>query len=128
MHGSHLHREVSGEPEVYVIMGQQHGLHPRKVLWLLVFHPQQLRGREAGDDGVPKRGGEAGGLRGGLDVTPQLCGADDAVLRVEGDEAVLLTADTNSGHKRAVHGLQRGGGGLLHGLRSMHSMRCSGIV
>lgn len=66
----HLHRKVASEPVIDVIMWEEHSGDARKLVRLLVRHPQNLRGREPGDDGVADRRGEPRCLRRRLNITP----------------------------------------------------------
>ncbi len=101
-----FHALHAAEPEVDVVVRQQDGLGFGKVLRLLLLHPHDLGDGVAGQHGIAGEVNDAGltaefvgdlrtlCLGGG--IAPQLGRADDLVLGIEGDEAVLLTADADA--------------------------------
>ena len=115
--------ELPGQP----VVREQHARDAVGELGLVVGQPAQLRDGEAGDrhrtDGLGPDGRAAElvdeverRLR-GAGVVPQQRGPDDVVVLVEGDHAVLLTADADGLDvvEQALRGLAEGvppGGGV----------------
>jgi len=84
-------------------MGQQHGGQTLVMLGLMLFEPENLRCREAGQHGIaqqpdglflaPEPFHDLFAFGGGGGVTPQFGRADHLAVLVQRDEPVLLAAD-----------------------------------
>ena len=109
-----LHHFLTGEPEIEIVVGQEHGGQVGVILRLVLLEPKNFRGGVAGQHGVAQGADDlleaaellvhflALGHGGG--VAPQLGRADHFPLRVEGHEPVLLAADAD-GFDFATDGL-----------------------
>ena len=130
-----FHGLLAGEPEIEVIVRQQHRGQALVVLRLVLLQPENLGRGEAGQDGVAERAngllepaellGDLVALGGGGGVAPELGRADDLAVLVERHEAVLLAADADGldlGGGRfglAERAADGGGGGVAPGVRML---------
>ena len=115
-----LHDLLTGEPEIQVVMRQEHGREPREVLRLVLLQPKNLRGGETWEhrDALLANGRlrpaellhDLIALSGSRRIAPQLGRTDDFSVFVERHEPVLLAADADGLHltRAGLRRFQRG--------------------
>ncbi len=91
--------------EVEVIVGEKDFPKGFEVMRFVLLEPQDFRGGVPGEDGVSllfqevfcaaEDAVEFVTFGDGGRVAPEFCGADDVIICVEGDEAVLLATDAD---------------------------------